>query len=256
MSLRTTAGALLVCALLISGCARLIGRAPDRREDPEAQELVRYLEGLNSGQKSFKGVGRIKVRKHNEMLLNERVAWVGEAPGKFRIEVLFSGQSLIKVASDGEWLYFLNRTSASHPYGQLLLSPGNLEKILAVPVHPSDFISILSGRIPLRPHDLVRLQRAPGQSGVVLTLEKYWDGVTEKIYLNEPDRTIRRVDMIDPDGSLRYRIEYLSYHSFDRQLIADRLMISTDREDRLQLDISHYWANVPVNASLFFLAPP
>jgi len=132
----------------------------------------------------------------------------------------------------------------------------SLAKVLRVPVDPVDFNLILSGRIPLHPHDYARLQQDPDRQEIVLTLEKGWDGVVEKLYLDKAARVVRQVEMFDASGSLSYRIEYQRYQAFGRIRMPGRLMISTEQGDRLRLDIGRYETDVPVDEGLFVLSPP
>ena len=99
---------------LLSACtgitATLSGKTAeelDKANLAEAKHLLQTLENTNSSLRNFKGIGKIKVWRNARVQFDERVAWLGSDPLKIRIEVLISGFPAVKLASDGQWFYFL-----------------------------------------------------------------------------------------------------------------------------------------------------
>ena len=188
--------------------------------------------------KTFKGVGKIRLSKNGRTHLNQRIAWVGSESLKFRIEVLFSGQSVIKVASDGRWLYYRNIQADRHPYGKLGLTRANLEKILSVPIRPEDFMDIMAGRIPIYAHDTAAIDKDPDGAGRVLILKKMRQGTIQKIYLGDTSGAVTRAEYFDASGFLDYRVVFSGAKRSGGYRVPARLVISTDTGRRCQLDIS------------------
>jgi hypothetical protein len=247
---------LLTATFLFFACSQFVGRVPESSPDPRTRELFDTLKNINGSLSSFKGIGKIKIWNNRKITLNERVAWVGSKPLNFRIEVLFSGRPLIKVASDGEWLYYRNTNSDSHPYGQLRLTETNLERLLSIQISPDDLMAILSGRIPICNCDTAALIENAGGSGHILKLSKNRQGVVEQIYLDPKMQSVRQVELFDRSGRLKYRITFERVKTFDAYRAPGRLVVSADSGDRLQLDIQHFQTDIPTRASMFFLPPP
>lgn len=237
-------------------CSQLTGRAPEKLPDPRTRELIDTLRNINGNLNSFKGIGKVTIWNNGKISLSQRMAWVGSMPLSFRIEVLFSGRPLIKVASDGKWLTYQNANSDSHPYGQLELSETNLERLLSIPINPDDFMALLSGRIPICEYDTAVLIEDSDKRGQVLKLSRKWQGIVEQIYLDQKMQSVRQVELFDRSGSLKYRMAFEGIRTVDSYRVPGRLSVSSGSGDRLQLDIQHYQADVPIRASMFVLPSP
>lgn len=174
----------------------------------------------------------------------------------FRVEVLISGRPLIKIASDGQWLYFRNAQSEQHPYGRMALDRENMEKIIQIPVEPADFLSLLTGCVPLYEHDYASLEPRAEGKGYLLELTRKWQGAVQKIYLDQSKALVQQVESFDDSGFLIYRAEFNRFKKYNRYEIPSRVAVSTAGGRRFQLDISQYRTDVDVNAALFVLTPP
>ena len=246
----------LFAALLFSACGRLAVKAPDGSADLETRELIRILKNKNNELKTFKGIGKIKLWNEGRIRFSERIAWVGELPLKFRFELLFSGQSLIKIASDGQWLYYRNTHSEQHPYGRVRLTDSNLERFLSIPIKPADFMALLSGRIPVYGYALASMEKNSAGEGYVLKLENKWQKTVERIYLDRSKLSVQQIEIFNHSGALIYRVVFDKITIRGKYQIPGRLVVSTDNGNRFQLDIQNYQIDVAVKPSMFFLEPP
>jgi outer membrane lipoprotein-sorting protein len=131
-----------------------------------------------------------------------------------------------------------------------------MERILQIPVRPDEFMSLLTGRVPLHEHDYAILQENTGAEGYVLELEKTWQGVVQRIYLDRSKAVVQSVELFDESGFLIYRAVFTGFKNYNHYGIPSRLMVSTEGSRRFQLDISHYQTDVDVNEKLFVLTPP
>ena len=105
---------ILLLALTLSACAgiseRLSGKSPEELDEAnvaEANRLLSYLDSQNSTLQYFKGIGKIKVWNNMRVQIDERLAWVGSKPRKISIAILVSGFPAVKMATDGQWFYYL-----------------------------------------------------------------------------------------------------------------------------------------------------
>ena len=253
----------LIAVLLLSACssirAHLSGKTAEEQDEAniaEAKNLLTALQNQNSSLKNYKGIGKIKVWKNDQIQIDERVAWVGSDPHKISIAVLVSGFPALKLASDGEWFYYLEVQGNKHYFKKTSASNANLKRLIAIPIHSNDVITLLAGRIPLRDHHSAYITAQSSGSGYVLILKKRWWGVVEKIYLDDDKSHVRQLEVFNRNGSLVYRVDFENTREIQGYQVPFRLKISNDEGSDFQLDIDRYWADIPVSSSVFVLAPP
>ena len=175
---------LLTFAALLSACtsitATLSGKTAEELDEAnltEAKHLLQTLENKNSSLKNFKGIGKIKVWHNAQVQIDERVAWVGSDPLKIRIAVLISGFPAVKLASDGQWFYYLEVQGNTHVFKKIRASNANLKRLIAIPIHSNDVITFLAGRIPVREYHSAYIQSNSSSDGHVLFMaseQAFW----------------------------------------------------------------------------------
>jgi hypothetical protein len=254
---------LIIIASLLSACtsitATLSGKTAEELDEAnlaEARYLLQTLENANSSLKTFKGIGKIKVWNNQQVQIDERLAWVGSDPLRIRIAVLVSGFPAVKLASDGQWFYYLETQGSSHVYKKIKASNANLERLIAIPIRSNDVITVLAGRIPLREHHSAYIKAAPSGDGYVLLLKRRWWGIIEKIYFDDTKTHVRQIEVFNRSGSLMYRVGFEDIREIQGYRVPFRLKISNDGGADCQLDIDRYWADVTISPSVFVLTPP
>ncbi|MGD2271239.1 MAG: hypothetical protein PVI06_12620 [Desulfobacterales bacterium] len=222
----------------------------------EARKLLEILNNTNNGLNTFKGVGKIRLWRNDNVQIAERVVWAGARPSRLSIVVLASGQPGPRLATDGKYLYYLDLRERNHPFKKIRTADASLEKILSLPVKSSDIIELLRGRVPLYEFSSAAVIRARSAEGYVLILEKRRRGVVEKIYLDGNKKNARKIEVFDSNGGLRYRAELKSVKNIEGYRVPLRLEISNEAGEGFCLEIDRYLANAPVSPSLFVLKPP
>jgi outer membrane lipoprotein-sorting protein len=252
---------LLTAALLFSSCAvfkpsKELEIIPAERA-AEVRDLLAALQSKNNTLKNFKGIGKIKVWQNGIIQVDQRVAWIGERPVKLSIAVLISGYPAIKLATDGQWLYYLETRGHDTIFKKIAASDPSLKNIISIPIKSSDIVMLLAGGIPLREFDAVDLIEDNTGDGYVLVLKKRWWGLRQKIYLDENGFQVRQIEVFDhSDGSMKYRAEIENMRSVNGYQVPFRLKLSTGEGADFLLDIDRYWVNVELPTSVFVLAPP
>ena len=100
---------LLIIVFFLNACGSLSAPKPHTgmpAEPSELQALLSAVKNRNSTLEHFKGIGKIKLRQNGKTLIDERIAWICSKPAKLSLAVLVSGFPAIKLASDGQWLYY------------------------------------------------------------------------------------------------------------------------------------------------------
>ena len=249
--------ACLLVAFGLTACGIFSRKISDEQAaaNREAGQLLLSLSRTNKNLSAFKGVGQIKIWSRSRPPISERVAWIGAVPMSLRIVVLASGRPIIKFASDGRYLYFVDLQN-SRPSLKKVRSPNaSLRPLISMPVKSSDIIDLLSGRPPILRHSDVSLEKDIAGRGYILILEKWWQ-VVEKVYLNEDKSEIHMVEILNSDNELQYRVEFNRMQEIQGYRVPSRLTISDDNGAGIQLDIDRYIADISVNPSMFVLSPP
>jgi hypothetical protein len=268
---------------LFSSCSPVTSRIPEKPGDlkalSEAGELIAYLKNQNLHLKSFKGAGRITFLENKKKDLTSRVAWVGSIPDRLRVALRsVSGQPVVSIASDGQWLYLVNHTRGK--FYKRRTGNSTMKKFFSIPVKSDDIVSILAGRVAVDHYDsaVVIKNSPPGgtsdftsnghtdvlnpeepcahEDGYILVLKKGWGNICQKIYFDANKKQVCMVENFYFTGNLKYRAEFKKMQDIKGYRVPSRLVLSTDDGSGFQLDVDRYWAGVSVSPSLFVLAPP
>ena len=246
-----------------AGCSSLTtSRSPEKHKPPdvaarvEAEAVLSYLSNQNAKLNNFKGIGKIKVWQKGRLKIDERVAWIGSEGTKINIVILIGGHPAVKMASDGKWFYYYEVGKGDPIYKKMAASKANLKRIISISIQTGDVLDLLAGRVPIREHDSVTLERHPTTPGYLLVLKKRWWGVTERIYLDETKTRVRQVEFYSRSGALIYRARFDGMQTIDDYLIPAKLSITNEDDADFELDVQRFWADVAVTSSMFVLDPP
>jgi hypothetical protein len=250
----------LVAILLLTSCAffRPVAEleiTPADKVD-EVLDLLSALRAQNNTLRNFKGIGNIRLSQKGRSYLNQRVAWMGEKPAKLSMVLLVSGYPAVKLATDGEWLYYLETRGTEKEYKKIRASDPSLKSIISIPISASDVVLLLTGSLPMPVFDSVELIEDETIPGFVLVLKEKWWGKRQKLFYDENQSRFYRIDVFQRSGALMYRAEIERIQQVDGFEVPIRLKLSSDNGNDLQLDIDRCWVNVDLPPSAFVLMPP
>lgn len=260
--LRAHAAALwfgMLAGLVPAGCAILpepVPAPPAAVESEEARAVLERLRQTNAKLKNFKGIGRLTVRKDGKVQMDERLAWTASDPLRLSVVLFAAGFPAVRMASDGEWLYYQDGREPGLPVKKLRSSDPDFDRLLAIPIQSSDIIALLAGRIPIREHRTARLQPRASGKGYVLLLDRIW-GVHQKIFLDEQKSEVQQTEVYDLAGNLVFQANFLEMQRVDGYRVPGRVVVSNHQTQAVvQLVVEKYWADVPVTPSMFVLESP
>jgi hypothetical protein len=249
----------ILVGLVPAGCATLPETAetpPAAVDSAEARGVVERLRQTNAKLRNFKGIGRMTIKKDGKVQMDERVAWIGSDPLRLSVVLFASGFPAVRMASDGEWLYYQDGQEAGLPVKKIRSNDPDFDRLLSIPIQASDIIALLAGRIPLREHRTARLQPVASGKGYVLLLERIW-GVHQKIFLDERMSEVQQTEVYDVAGNLVFQANFLEMQRVDGYRVPSRLVVSNHQTKAVvQLVVEKYWADIPVTPSMFILEPP
>ena len=222
----------------------------------EVRDLLSVLRTKNDSLRNFKGIGNIKVSQEGDFYLDQRVAWIGERPVRLSIAVLVSGYPAIRLATDGEWLYYLETHGSETEFKKIRASDPSLKNIILIPISSSDVVMLLAGCIPMPAFDSVDFIKEEATPGFVLVLKERWWGIRQKIFYDKNQSQVYRIDVFQRSGALMYRAEIERIQRVGEFEVPFRLKLSTDNGNHFQLDIDRCWVNVEMPPHAFVLTPP
>jgi hypothetical protein len=256
---RTMLWVSMLMGLVATGCATWPGPAQEPAaagDSVEARALLGRLEQTNAKLQSFKGIGRLTVRKDGKIQVDERIAWIGSAPLRLGVVLFAGGVPAVRMASDGEWLYYQDGQEPGLPVKKVRASDPDFDRLLSIPIQASDIIALLRGRIPLREHSSARLLPLASGNGQVLLLDRIW-GVHQKIFLDEQASEVKQTEVYDLSGRLLFQVNFPEMQLIDGYRVPRRLVVSNHQTNAVvQLVVEKYWADVPVTPSMFVLESP
>lgn len=248
---------LALAVFLFHGCSALSPRQSPREIalQAEAEDLLRQLSSRNQALEAFKGIGSIRVEQPRQAPISGRLAWVAQVPSKVRFVFLVSGRPVLVFAADGQHVYLVDPRSPEETYHKVRSAEGDLDRFVSLPLRTRDLVALMAGRTPVLAHSEVRLELDPERGTRVLVLKKWWAAV-QKIDLAPDGRTVKRIDFLQRDGKLRYRVEYLQEQVVQGFTVPKRLRISDDEGAALTLTLDRYEIVDVPDAEVFTIAPP
>jgi hypothetical protein len=252
----------VLAAALLGGCSGLTGvveSEPGIPEDPaaaaEALSVIAKLQQVNGALKTFKGVGRLTVRHEGKVQVDERMAWVGALPLKLSVVLFAASFPALRMAGDGEWLYYQDGQEPGAPVKRMRASDPDFKRILSIPILASDIIALMCGKMPLKEHTQATIRPLASGQGYVLLL---MDGrsVRQKIFFDETKSETRQTEVYDSWGKLVFQANFLEMQVVNGYRVPSRLVVSRGKDATVQVLVEKYWADIPVTPETFVLAVP
>ncbi|MFP4039415.1 MAG: hypothetical protein ACLFS7_02640 [Desulfosudaceae bacterium] len=250
---------LLLGALLLNGCALLPARRPplpekDRISQP-ARLALEELDRRNADLTSFKGVGKISVKKEGRQM-QARLALMAVLPDKIRFEVLSpSGQPFMSLSTDGSDFYLRQRGDKER-FIKKSARRLTLEKFLRIPVTAEDIIQVLAGRVPLIDYDTAVLAADSDQVNR-LTIKDWSEDRREVIYLDQATGRPFRLEFFDgKDQQPVYSFAPLDEKNIAGYDIPEKILLSGTDGLTVTITLDRYWADITVPPDKFVLTDP
>lgn len=234
---------------LLTGCATVT------RHDgaaPEAARRIAAVSDLNEGLKSLKGLGGLDVQRSGKRY-RLRMAWVCRPPDQFRVTVLGGlGRPALTFTADGRQFSYL-----SHDDGEFKQWPADAALVpvqLPMAVAPADIATILSGRVPIRPHDAAAVHRG-ADGGRVVTLKR-WHRRIQTIAFPDATDIPEAFAVYNEHGERAYRVGLSDYRREGDYLLPGAIGIEGPDGSRVTITADRYWPDASVDPAVFTLSPP
>ncbi len=250
----------LLCLFLLvnAGCARMIGAHHHVPYDEQSRESARHLLdsilAANPAPKTFKGIGNARLVA-NDVVQSVRLAWAASSPDKVRMELLTPyGQPAVSFSTDGQNAYAIVHRDKKFYTSKALQS--SLERILGISMEPAHLVSIMAGQAPVLDYSFISMAEPETGVGPVILLQEKWWGDYEKIHMAPDSEKIRSAEIFDSAGKLKYRVVFGPSKKAGKYNAPSRLTVSNAKGEQASLDVSRFWADIPIPASTFVLKSP
>ncbi len=249
---------LFFAALTLSACSFISKTIPPEYiyYDSETYEVLDLLKSNNSRLNNYKGLGKVKLSINGNIPQIYRMAWLGSLnKEKLRIEILgVSGQPVASLTSDGKHLYFLSRMD-NRFYKKRLSKKTTLEKLIQIPVKPSDIIDLFAGRVPVCKFYSAKMEQNNSNDNFVIHLKNKREKNIEVIYLDKSKKNAWGFEKYSASGALLYRAVFDNMININGFRIPSEIKISSDKNVVFSLHIDKYWTEASVSPELFVLKP-
>jgi hypothetical protein len=214
----------------------------------EAVDILNRLKMLNTGLKTYKGIGKLKLW-NKEKIFAARTAWIAALPEKIRIQIMgLPGQSVAMLASNGKYIYFQTGEDQLH---KIRTDKASLERVIYIPIKATDIIKLLAGQVPLTDYSSIRIEPSENADGYVLTMKRmFWEDY-EKVFVDRTKEKIQHIDMYDSTGELIYRAVFENMQYVDGYHVPSQIAVHNDKGIGFRIRIDRYWAGVDVSPSAF-----
>ena len=246
------AGIVLLALIWLWGCAGAPVGSPAPILDPQAGAAWRArLDAINQNLGTLKLTGRLDLAGARGRY-TARVAWAMAPPDRLRIDLLGGLLPSASLASDGQRLYL--RENDTGRVRSRTASDPSLEPILGLDLTVGDALQIMAGRPPHLPYGKIRAQVLGKGAQTLLFFEKSWGGGA-RVVVSSDGRELHRVEMVAPDGSLRWRVAYSGYRSVPPYRLPAAIEIA-DESDVCKLWVDRMWTDAPLDDGIFVLTGP
>ncbi len=237
-AMRTTAFLLWVC--LVSGCALLPGRQPER--ETKAEQSAQHVRQMNRDLLTSRGTGNLSLTRDGKTETH-RVAWVAQWPCCLRMTLLSSGIPVETIAADGKSLTFVSHVGKHAPHTMNQPNP-SLQAILSLPVKLSDIIALLTGKVPLKAGGEVSLHTGE-ESTFHLIFKNWWGKPFQKIVLNGAHQ-VTQYWRLSSKGSPEIKLSFHQFSQFEGYPIAQQTVFTDSHDRRLTFQITSFTPNIPI----------
>lgn len=241
---------LAAAVMMYSGCAS-IKPEQTRKSDREALETAQRLFDFNREIKASKGRGLLTIAAKNRRI-QYRIAWAAESPDRARITLISSGIPVETLLFNKSRITLYSHTG-QHSLKTYKSDDPSLERILSVPVKMSDIISVLTGKIPVKPYDYAWFKETDSKKE------------PRSILLNVQSEKRMQQLIIDSDGGISefsllegleqpvYKVGFSGLQKFDSNSIFTRMAIKSESGETAVFRIQAFQKNPEMKDSVFNL---
>ncbi len=243
-----------VLSLIFNSCATQISKI-NLLHEKKAILLSKKAQGFNDHIIASKGTGWLRIETKKKFS-KYKIAWAAAAPNKIRITLLLTGHPVETIISNGKSITFLSHTG-KHSKKTYLTKDANLRQYINIPVKMSEIITMLLGRLNVKPFDTAEyfpsdFSGSSDSLGPKILLKQKWGSSIQTLFLDQ-DETINQLTLSDLKGKSIYEVKILKYKSFDFGDLPTKVVVDDLINRKLTLTILNFEPNPTIKESLFQL---
>jgi hypothetical protein len=221
-----------------------------QQQDEKASKCLSQLIHQNSALKRCKGIIKASTAGFDSHI-NERIAFISEAPHQLRAELLSPfgaiGKPFLLICNESQLVvtgHFFPEPYRFKPDSFLI------KKVIPIPLMPKEFISCLHGHLPIDNGTQARFEKNSSQQILWLTKGLIWKK-KQKIVFHPDSQNVLSLETYNHLNSLLYKITFSDYRTIDSFLIPFKMIFSNEEDQSITIAIQSYWANKPISSTPF-----
>ena len=246
-------GSVLVLAGLV-GCPRPAVRP---YPPPSAAELAAYLRERVSRVGSMRSEAKVDYFEGRGQRVRVTMDFPIAPPGRLRVdaESPIGGAVIGSLASDGDRFQYLDVERNRYVLGPA--RPCNLGRLLRVNLGPADMVAVIAGVAPLLGEPVsVRWKSREGGREVLLLRGPRGEEETIELEARERRWNVRRAELREPGGQLRYRLEHEDFGPGEPALPGKTHIVEPARKVDVLIRYREHERGVTPPEGAFHLDPP
>lgn len=250
---------LLLCcvvALAFAGCTKNLPK-PERPQPvtvsaAQAQSLMQELTTYGDGLSTYKGLGKILLKKKGVIVLSGRAGWSAEIPDKMSLVAFAAGIPVMRMACDGKQIYYADSFENTKKL-RYYVAPNSDETMydyMGIYISTQNLLAFWCGKLVPQGFSITGYHEDDTQRCVILTNA---GGEARYIYLNRDNSTVRRIDDFTNDGGLRYSAYLEEVQNITGSRVPLRVLITNTVDTELEFHPDSVWVNTPTSPEMFVL---
>ena len=215
-----------------------------------AESMLASVLAVNANLESTKGIGRVKLQLDGQLDIF-RAAWIGKQPDRLLLTVLSpTMQPVSSFSCDGERIYLLSYyDNKLHSWRA---TENGFKRIVGIDITVGDLLDLISGRLPVRETESVRLVES-ADSGPLLVLDGKGKTCIETISLDTDRTTVREFERRERGGKLLFRVLFEKLKETDGFRLPESLTVQDDNGNMIHIAIERTWVNPELTDDQFVL---
>ena len=235
-----------IVVLTAPGCA-LLGLQFDKSTDPHAEEIIHHTRALNAPITTSKGTGELTLTSGFRQE-KYKIAWAAQSPNRLRMTLLMSGHPVETIAATGQWVTFVSHTGAHSPHSAVSADP-DLDPYINIPLHLSELVSLLLGKVPERPFDRAWIH--PETPDTVFASQSFSPQIQE--WVTGENGITTRYRVLDKKMNVIFQIWYSRFFKQDNFTVPGLITIKDGQQRGMEISLKSIILNIPVKESVFRL---
>lgn len=258
--MRTKIAIFLCCmlALALTGCGKNLPK-PERPEIQALsasmqQSLEQEIRGFGANINTYKALGKVALKKNNQLVLSGRAGWTAEAPDKLSLVAFAAGIPVMRLACNGQKIYYADSFQNNNKliYYSAPNDPDIMYDYMGIYISTQSLLSLWMGKLMPPGYSVIGYNNSGDFRCIILRGQ---GGDMRYIYFHKQTNSVMRIDDFTSDGGLKYSAYWAEMQNIGGSGVPFKLIITNTKNADLEFYIDNIWINEPTNPEMFVIWP-